>query len=371
MRNHKTSSNAQACGAQVASGVSAQPQHQQIKLALDVHAASIVVVRMVDGAKPQPPQVFKPADFLVWVRKQKALAKEVISCYEAGPTGFWLHRQLTALGVCNYVVCPTCLDERRHGVANDRTDALELATRLDRYVAGNDRALAVVRVPTEAEEQKRAHKRQRQQLREQRLSLAAQGRSLMLLHGRRESNHWWHPARWARLEPELASWLVERLKVFRELIVTVDQTVRQLTRELEAKAPKVLPKGMGRLTYEAVETEVAAWDRFKNRRQVGSYAGLCGGVSASGQSSADLSITKAGNRRLRTDLVELAWRLLLYQPKYYLVKKWKPVLLNTKAHARARKRAIVAFARQLLIDLWRWKTGRRTPEQLGWVMTEA
>ena len=116
---------------------------------------------------------------------------------------------------------------------------------------------------------------------------------------------------------------------------------------------------------------MAAWDRFKNRRQVGSYAGLCGGVSASGQNSADLSITKAGNRRLRTDLVELAWRTLLYQPNYYLVQKWKSVLLNPKAHARARKRAIIAFARQLLIDLWRWKTGKRTPEQLGWVMTEA
>jgi transposase len=256
-------------------------------------------------------------------------------------------------------------------VANDRTDALELATRLDRYVAGNDQALAVVRVPTEAEEQERAHKRQRQQLLEQRLSLAAQGRSLMLLHGRRETNHWWKADRWKRLAPELATWLVERLEVFRDLIVTVDQAVRRLTGELEAKAPKVLPKGMGRLTYQAVETEVAAWDRFKNRRQVGSYAGLCGGVSASGQSSADLSITKAGNRRLRTDLVELAWRLLLYQPNYYLVKKWKAVLLNPKAHARARKRAIIAFARQLLIDLWRWQTGRRSPEQLGWVMTRA
>jgi len=219
------------------------------------------------------------------------------------------------------------------------------------------------------EEQKRAHKRQRQQLREQRLSLAAQGRSLMLLHGRRESNHWWKADRWKRLEPELAGWLVERLKVFRDLIVTVDQAVRPLTGELEAKAPKVLPKGMGRLTYAAVETEVAAWDRFKNRRQVGSYAGLTGGVSASGQSSADLSITKAGNRRLRTDLVELAWRLLLYQPNYYLVKKWKSVLLNPKAHGRARKRTIIAFARQLLIDLWKWKTGKVSAERLGWVMS--
>jgi len=126
----------------VASEASTQPQDQPIKLAMDVHAASIVVVRMLDGAKPQPPQTFKPADFLAWAKKPVALAQEAISCYEAGPTGFWLHRKLTALGVRNYVVCPTRLDERHQGVANDRTDALELATRLDRYVAGNDRALA-------------------------------------------------------------------------------------------------------------------------------------------------------------------------------------------------------------------------------------
>jgi transposase len=167
----------------------------------------------------------------------------------------------------------------------------------------------------------------------------------------------------------LAGWLVERLQVFRTLILAVNQAVRQLSAELEAAAPAVRPKGMGRLTHETVQTEVADWNRFKNRRQVGSYAGLTGGVSSSGESAADLSITKAGNRRLRVDLVELSWRLLLYQPNYYLVKKWQPILLNPQAHARARKRAIVAFARQLFVDLWRWKTGRRSPEQLGWIMT--
>jgi len=338
---------------------------------MDVHAASLVVVRMVDGAKPQPPQRFKPATFLVWVKKQQALAREVVSCYEAGPTGFWLDRQLRGLGVRNYVVCPTRLDERRRGVVNDRTDATELATRLDRYLAGNGKALAIVRVPSEAQEQKRAYPRQRQQLREQRLSLAAQGRSLMLLQGCRESNQWWKPTRWVRLESELSPWLVGRLQVFRELILAVDQAVGQLTQELVVEAPKVRPKGMGELTHEVVSSEVADWDRFKNRRQVGSYAGRTGGVSDSGQSTADLSITKAGNKRLRTALVERSWWLLLYQPQYYLVQKWKPILLNPKAHRRTRKRAIVAFARQLFIDLWRWKTGRRTPAQLGWGMTEA
>ena len=80
MSTYKPSSKAQACGAQVASEASTQPQYQQIKLAMDVHAASIVVGRMIDGAKPQPPQTFKPVDFLEWAKKQVALAKEVISC---------------------------------------------------------------------------------------------------------------------------------------------------------------------------------------------------------------------------------------------------------------------------------------------------
>jgi len=146
MNTYRDRCNSQACGEQVARKVQPQLQHQQLKLALNVHAASIVVVCMVHGAKPQPPQTFKPAAFLTWFRKQQALAKEVGSYYEAGPTGFWLHRKLTGLGVRNYVVCPTRLEERYGGVANDGTDATELATRLDRYLAGNDQALAMLGV---------------------------------------------------------------------------------------------------------------------------------------------------------------------------------------------------------------------------------
>jgi transposase len=101
---------------------------------------------------------------------------------------------------------------------------------------------------------------------------------------------------------------------------------------------------------------------------VGSYSGLTGGVSGSGEASADLSITKAGNRRLSTCLIECAWRLVLSQPGYWLVQKWKGVLLNSKVAKRRRKQVIVAFARQLLVDLWKWKTGQVTPERLGWVM---
>lgn len=90
--------------------------------------------------------------------------------------------------------------------------------------------------------------------------------------------------------------------------------------------------------------ELCDWSRFKNRKQIGSYTGLCGGVSSSGQSHCDLSITKAGNARGRWSLIELAWRMVLYQPQSKVVQRWKHILLNPKAAARQKKRALVALA---------------------------
>jgi len=338
------------------------------KLGLDVHAASITVARQVAGLNPQPPQKFRVADFLRWVKGQVEKGYEVISCYEAGPTGYWLHRKLRGLGVINYVVCPTRLDSRGKGVNTDKTDALELLVRLDRYVAGNRKAFAVVTVPTEAQEQKRALSRQREQLRRQRLSVSAQGRMLLLGQGYRVSNYWWKGARWERLQERLPGWLVSQLECFLRVIELVDKEVRALTGQVSQAAPAQLPRGLGKLTHEVIEGEIRDWHNFKNRRQVGSYSGLTGGVSGSGEASADLSITKAGNRRLSTCLIECAWRLVLSQPGYWLVQKWKGVLLNSKVAKRRRKQVIVAFARQLLVDLWKWKTGQVTPERLGWVM---
>src|SRR5208283_430484 len=334
------------------------------KLGLDVHAASIMVARQMEGLHPQPPQKFKVADFLKWVQGQVDKGFAVISCYEAGPTGYWLDRKLRGMGVSNYVVCPTRLDSRGKGVNTDKTDAVELLVRLDRYVAGNLRAFSVVRVPTEVQEQKRALSRQRDQLRRKRLSFAAQGRMLLLSQGFRYSNSWWQCTRWLRLQEEAPPWLLEQLETFKRVIEFVDKEVNILTLQIAAQAPPSLPKGMGGLTHEVLEREIRDWKRFKNRRQLGSYSGLTGGVSASGEQSADLSITKAGNRRLSCCLIECAWRLVLQQPDYWLTKKWRGVLLNPKVHSRRRKQVIVAFARQLLIDLWKWKMGKVTPEAL-------
>jgi transposase len=207
------------------------------------------------------------------------------------------------MGVTNYVVCPTKLDSRGKGVNTDKTDALELLVRLDRYVAGNQKSFAVVRVPTPAQEQKRALSRQREQWRRQRMSLAAQGRFLLLGQGYRQSNQWWRGKQWEELQPTLPPWLVSQLECFIRLLEAVDLEMRQLGRQVEKAAPARLPVGLGKLTHEIIEGEMKDWNNFRNRRQVGSYAGLTGGVSGSGEQSMDLSITKAGNRRLSTTLV--------------------------------------------------------------------
>ena len=91
-------------------------------------------------------------------------------------------------------------------------------------------------------------------------------------------------------------------------------------------------------------------------------------MSSSGDYTQDLSLSKAGNRRLRSLLVEAAWRFVLHQRQSALIQRWRDVLLNPRAHKRLRKRAIVAVARALLIELWRWQSGRKSPEQLGWIM---
>jgi transposase len=346
----------------------ANKTYQTIKLGLDVHADTIVVVRILDHSAPQPAQRFTWGKFRAWIKTQITLTHAVHSCYEAGPFGYGLHRELVALGVNNLIVQPVCLDERHTGVNHDNSDAKELVQRLDRYVAGNTHALATVRVPTPEQEQKRTESRQREQLRREVQRVAAQGRGLLLSQGQREKGGWWEGRRWAELQARIPAWLVARLEVFRRVLTTLTSELEAATTTLEQAAPALRPKGLGGLTYEVVEREVGQWDRFDNRRQVGSYTGLCGGVSASGNSRHLLPITKHGNVRLRTALIELAWRLVTWQRDCKLVKKWWPVLGNVKASKAAKKKAIVAMARQMAVDLWRWRTGRTKPEDLGWTM---
>ena len=337
-----------------------------IKLGIDVHQDFYVVVSQEGGSNPKPPQRFAKEAFLYWAEKlkEKSVGAQIHAVYEACGFGFGLQRRLTSLGIECQVVCPQKLDERNKRVKTDGLDAKALCLRLDRFVQGNTDALAVVRIPTEQEEQLRAIHRQREQLVRTRKQLEAHGRSLMVNYSIEPVNKWWKRRAFARLE--VPAWMKELLSNSQPLLLEVEEKIRALTVQLEAAAGANQPRGFGALTSVVIDREVGDWHRFNNRRRVGSYTGLCPGEYSSGNTRLQSCVTKHGNPRLRAALVEAAWRLVRFQPNYRPVVKWRGTLSkNALATGAARKKAIVAVARQLAVDLWRIRTGRLKAEQLG------
>src|SRR5260370_25562332 len=162
-----------------------------IKLGIDVHQDFYVVVEQLGGSTPKPPQRLRKEAFLRWAAKLKNQGNQVHAVYEACGFGFGLQRQLSALGIDCHVVCPQKLDEHNRRGKTDRLAAKALCLKLDRFAQGNGDALALVRVPSEKEEQRRAIHRQREQLVKARKRLEAQGRSLMVNHGIEPIQQWW------------------------------------------------------------------------------------------------------------------------------------------------------------------------------------
>src|SRR5881394_4224616 len=251
-----------------------------IKLGIDVHQDFYVVVEQVEGGNPKPPQRFDKQAFLHWAAKLKQSGAEVHAVYEACGFGFGLQRQLSALGIRCYVVCPQKLDERNKRVKTDGLDAKALCLKLDRFVEGNREALALVRVPSEEEEQLRAIHRQREQLVKTRKRLEAQGRSLMVNHGMEPVQGWWKRRTFTALcAPE---WMRGLLSNSQPILLEVEEKIRALTVKLQAAAAPGQPRGVGLMTSVVIDREVGDWKRFHNRRQVGSYTGLCSGEYSSG-----------------------------------------------------------------------------------------
>src|SRR2546428_235298 len=335
-----------------------------IKLGIDVHQDFYVVVKQEGGTNPKPAQRFGKEAFLLWAAKLRGQGIEVYAVYEACGFGFGLQRRLNALGIHCYVVCPQKLDERNKRVKTDGLDAKALCLKLDRFVEGNEDALAGVRVPTEEEEQLRAIHRQREQLVEARKRLEAQGRSLMVNHGIEPVKNWWKARTFGALQ--VPAWMKELLSNSQPILVALQEKIRVLTQQLQAAAGPGQPRGFGALSTVVIDREIGNWNRFRNRRQVGSYTGLCPGEYSSGSTRLQSCVTKHGNPRLRAALVETAWRLVRFQPHYKPVVKWRQTLRRgALATGAARKKAIVAVARQLAVDLWRIRTGRVTAEPLG------
>ncbi len=337
-----------------------------IKLGLDIHAKLYVVVTQYDHALPKPPRRFEPGEFMPWVESLLRAGHGVHVVYEACGFGFGLHRQLVAAGAHGYVIAPRKLDEARTGVKTDPRDALTLCQRLSRYLEGNTRELAVIRVPSAEEERARHVSRQREQLVRHRQKLEAAGRGLLVSHSLPAPAHWWKNQTWSRLGKSLPQWVLPHLEVYRPALAALHGQIGALQAQLEAAAPAELPSGLGKLTSEVLTREVCDWSRFRNRRQVSSYTGLCPGEHSSGGKRVQGSVTKHGNPRMRAALVECAWRLVRFQPQYPPVKRRLSVLAKgAKATGAQRKKAIVAVARHLAVDLWRFYTGQCSAAQLG------
>jgi len=332
-----------------------------VKLGLDVHAAQITVSRQDDGMLPKPSRQMSWSALVELVETLVKAGYRVRTCYEAGPCGYGLHRQLTGLGAENLVVAPRRWDEQGKRVKTDKRDARELCDRLDRYWRGNRTVFSLVRVPTAAQEQRRAVGRHRGMLLKEKQRAIVRGHGLMLAQGFQAPAGWWEPAQWYTLRAEVPAWLRPQLQDWQAKIVVLAGDIEQWTEQVTTIGQvSSWPKGVGELTAALLNAEVLDWQRFHNRRQVASYTGLCPSEKSTGLRRRQGAVNKHGNPRVRHLLVEAVWRMLASQPDYPPLKK-----LRAAVGARARKRYAVAAARRLAIDYWRLQTGQCTAATLG------
>lgn len=245
-----------------------------IKLGLDIHKNQYVVVQQTDGQAPRSPQRFKPDAFLQWVGKLCKQAKSIVTCYEAGCFGYVLHRQLEAMGIRNLVVRPRNWDEYGSKVKTDGRDARELCSCLDRYLAGNIKALSVVRVPTEEQERSRSLSRQREVLTKERKRLQSVGVSNARYYGIELKMSWWKNCNFKKLLIELPDYLLVILKPFQSVLVAIDEQLREVTAREERKANRRVMSLSLELRIRCVSREAAKIAKFLRCISIGTLSGL-------------------------------------------------------------------------------------------------
>lgn len=334
-----------------------------IKLGLDVDLKQITGTVQWDHQHPKPAISFSPERLASWVREKVQAGHTVWTVYESCGFGYTLHYQLVQAGAHSLVISPVRLHPERRR-KNDKLDSRQLCLRLSRYLDGQKDELPVIRIPTLVEQQRRELGRQRKFWGKQVRQLENHGRALRLEHDLKTlPSGWAGPRKWKRLLPELSEFLRTHLEPLRAQIVSAKAHLEQLSQQIEALVTEEqLPKGLGRLTLSLLDGEICDWHRFKHRKAPGSYTGCCPSEHSSGPNLRQGSIDRHGNKHVRVLLVEAVWRLLHYQPLWHA--RCKLIARMTTA-AALRKKTVVALARQLAVDLWRWRTGRASLAQLG------
>lgn len=304
----------------------------------------------------------------------------IVSCYEAGRDGFWLHRYLVHCGVANVVVDASSIEVNRRArrAKTDRVDVEQLLRLLIRYHHGEKRVWSVVHVPSAEEEDARRLHRELERLKKERTGHRNRLQALFISQGvrlqprhdlleRLEAARLWDGS---ALPPDLQAEVRReeaRLRLVDEQIGALEA---EQMRRLEATvtpchqqiAHLMRLRGLGLTSAWVFVMEYFGWRQFHNRKEVAALAGLTPMPYSSGDSARDQGISKAGNRRIRTLMVQIAWGWLRYQPHSAL-----SVWFNTRfalGGKRMRRIGSVALARHLLIALWRYLQ-RIFPEDFG------
>jgi transposase len=163
-----------------------------LNLGLDVHYRQVTVAMQEDGGRIKSAGKMCYPEFQNWVRNKLQESWQIKSCYEAGASGYWLHRQLVQMGVSNLVVVPKAMGQGGQKQKTDKRDAGQLCDSLERYLRGHDRALSVVAVPSEDHEGKRALIRYHRQIMADRGRYEARGKGLLCAQGIEVRGRWWH-----------------------------------------------------------------------------------------------------------------------------------------------------------------------------------
>jgi transposase len=290
----------------------------------------------------------------------------VLSCYEAGRDGFWLHRFLIAKGICNHVVDAASIEvnRRQRRAKTDRLDGAKLLSMLMRFDSGEKKVWSVLRVPTEAEEDARRPHRERARLVKERGAHIVRIKSLLVMHSvrlKRVGGQGWEQRLRglglpARLRQELER-EAERLALVNRQVARLEREhTKALTTSNDEASAKQLRlqrlRGVGLIGAWVLARELFGWRTFNNRRQLAGSIGLGASPYNSGTVERDQGISKAGNPRVRTLMIELAWSWLRFQGDSALANWY--VERFGRGSGRSRRIGIVALARRLLIALWRF-----------------
>ena len=357
------------------------PSENRVLIAIELSVSSWFVAVRLPGSEKSRLHRVEGGDttaLLALIRDLRSRAEtklrhaaDVACCFEAGRDGFWLHRLLTAHGAIAYVLEPTTIlvNRRARRAKTDRLDAEGMLRVLAAWLGGDRQVCSIVSVPTpEDEDAKRPH-REREHLVQERQRLENRMEALLFtqgIRGRPSLRSWERDIAKlrtgdGRVLPCLMQAELNRLR--RRLVL-----ILELIHEMEAERAKALAaKGDDAMTrkiadlqrirgiganFSTVLAREVLYRSFANRRQLASYVGIAPMPYQSGGMDRDRSISRAGNPRARTTLIQLAWLWLRYQPGSAL-SNWFRGRVGT-LQGRTRRIAIVAMARKLLIALWQY-----------------